>query len=491
MKNKKILMVSALLPVSVREEKRGEYSVNVSPGGLITTLSQSVKNSKVVWLGWYGYPKPSKKLENLVIEKGREKGFSLYPVSLNQEEFENFFNNFSNGVIWPLFHTFTQFCRFEEKYWEFYKKVNDKFATKIVNFLKENPDYIVWVHDYHFFLLPVFVKSKIPDAKMYFFLHIPFPSFESFLKLPWRKSIIRGMLGYDFLGFHTKIDQNNFIQCVKYFFPVDIKKKKLTVEISLDDKKIKTAALPISIDFGKYNKLSQEKEVIQIVKTIKKRFKDKYLILSIDRIDYTKGLVEKLEGIKRFLEKYPQYREKFVMLVSTAPNIKNLPEYVQLEQIFHHKIAQINGTFGTEDWRPILFINKRLDFKELIAYYTVADICFINSIKDGLNIVCKEYAASNVDLTGAVMLSEFTGASTEIGDYVYLINPYDKENIADTIKAIFEENPDLKKEKMENLRRHISRFNIHWWSDTFFRLAQGKSVKEFPLLKDYYPVHEQ
>ena len=491
MKKKKIVLVSALLPVSVREEKKSQYSVKVSPGGLITTLSQSVENSKVIWLGWYGYPKYSKKIEEMVIKAGKEKGFNLLPISLSFEEFENFFNNFSNGVIWPLFHTFSQYCRFEEEYWNYYVKVNEKFASKIISFLKENPDYVVWVHDYHFLILPEFVKAKIPDAKMYFFLHIPFPSFENFLKLPWRKKIIDGLLGYDFIGFHTKVDKNNFIQCVNHFYDLKVNEKSYVSNIKISNKTIKVSALPISIDFEKYNQLAYDKEVLEITEVLKDRYKDKYLILSIDRIDYTKGLVEKLEGIKRFIEKYPEYRERFVMLVSTAPNIKKLPEYTQLEQLFHHKIAEINGTYGTEEWRPILFINKRLDFKELIAYYRVSDICFINSIKDGLNIVCKEYASSNVDLTGSIMLSEFAGASTEIGKYVYLVNPYDKENIADTIKYIFEEDKKIKSKKISNLRNHISQFNIHWWSDSFFRLAEGKKLDKYPELLDFYPVHEQ
>ena len=489
MKNyERVILVSALLPVSVKEVKRGEYQVRVSPGGLITTLSQSIKGKKVKWFGWYGFHKHSKKIEQLIKESGEKEGFDLYPVSLTEDEIENFFNNFSNGVIWPLFHTFPQYCRFEEEYWQYYKKVNEKFAEKILKNIDDNT--VVWVHDYHFFLLPEILKKKKPDLKIYFFLHIPFPTFENFLKLPWRRDILHGLLHYDFIGFHTKIDRNNFITCVKHFFSVKEKVKEPVVELIFENKKIKTASIPISIDFSKYDNLARSSEVEKIYKELKQRYDDKFLILSIDRIDYTKGLVEKLDAYRRFLEKYPQYLEKVVLLVSTAPNVKNLPEYKELEREFHHKIAEINGTFGTSDWRPVHFINKRLDFYELFAYYRVSDVCFINSIKDGLNIVCKEYASSNIDETGAVLLSEFAGASTEIKEYVYLINPYDREGIADTLNSLLKET-NKKREKMKGLREHISKFDIHWWGETYFKLAEGKKVKRFPKLMDFYPVHEQ
>ena len=486
-KLKNLILVSALLPVTVKEIKRGEYEVNISPGGLITTLVQSVKGKNVRWFGWYGFKKHSKKIEELIVESGKERGLDLQPVSLSEDEVENFFNMFSNGVIWSLFHTFVQYCRFNEEYWHYYKKVNEKFAQRIIRFIKRNT--VVWVHDYHFFLLPQYIKSK-KKVRINFFLHIPFPSPELFLKLPWRKEIIDGMLSFDFIGFHTEIDKRNFIESVRCIYPVKERKHVYYTDLHVRDKRVRVASIPISIDFKKYEETAKGKDVESIYREIRKKYKETFLILSIDRIDYTKGLVEKLNGYKRFLEKYPEYRRKTVMLVSTAPNIKKLPEYELLEKEFHHRIAEINGTIGTEDWRPVLFINKRLSFNELIAYYRASDICFITPIRDGLNIVCKEYAASNLDLRGAIILSEFAGASTEIGEYVYLVNPYDTENMADTIKKVLEDDKEVKRKKMEDLREHVSKFNIYWWSDTYFKLSEGKGVEEFPLLKETFPLHE-
>ncbi len=482
-----IILVSALIPVSI-EEENGEYKAKVSPGGLITTLSQSIKGKSVKWFGWYGFEKFSKHIEELIIEEGKKKGLNLFPISLSKEEIYNFFNMFSNGVIWPLFHSFTQYCRFNEDYWHFYKKANEKFARKILKHIDK--DTVLWVHDYHFFLLPKYIKEKNKNVKINFFLHIPFPSPEIFLKLPWRKEIIDGFLNFDFAGFHTQIDKENFINCVKHFYNVKEEKADYFTDIYIQGKKIRLASIPISIDFNFYDKSARKKETVKIFKDLKEKYKDKHLIISVDRIDYTKGLVEKLNGYRRFLEKYPEYREKVVLMISTAPNVKKLPEYENLEKEFHHKIAEINGSLGTENWRPVLFINRRLSLEELTAYYRTADISLITPIKDGLNIVCKEYAASNVDLNGAVILSEFAGASTEIGDFVYLVNPNDIENIADTIKKVIEEKQEIKKEKMENLRKHINKFNIYWWAETYFKIAEGKNINNFPKIYKNYPLHE-
>ncbi len=482
-----IILVSALIPVSIKEEN-GEYKAKVSPGGLITTLSQSIKGKSVKWFGWYGSEKYSKHIENIIVEEGKKKGFNLFPVHLTKEEIQYFFNLFSNGVIWPLFHSFTQYCRFNKDYWHFYKKVNEKFAQKILKHIDK--DTVLWVHDYQFFLLPEYIKKKNKNVKINFFLHIPFPSPEIFLKLPWRKEIIDGFLNFDFAGFHTQIDKENFINCVKYFYDVKEERSNYFTDLYIENKKIRLAAIPISIDFKFYDTKANEKETVEIFKNLKERYKDKYLIVSIDRIDYTKGLVEKLNGYRRFLEKYPEYREKVILMISTAPNVKKLPEYEKLEKEFHHKIAEINGSLGTEIWRPVLFINKRLSINELIAYYRAADISLITPIKDGLNIVCKEYSASNIDLNGSVILSEFAGASTEIGDFVYLINPYDIENIADTIKKVIEEKQEVKKEKMKKLRKHINEFDIYWWSKTYFKIAEGEKIDKFPKIYNRYPLHE-
>ncbi len=485
---KNIILVSALLPVSVKDIKKGEYEVSISPGGMITTLSQSIKDRKVKWFGWYGFKKHSRKIEELVINTGRDKGLDLAPVSLTEDEVEKFFNMFSNGVIWPLFHGFVEYCRFEESYWNYYRKVNEKFAQKILASIKR--DSTVWVHDYHFFLLPKYIKAKNQNAKVNFFLHIPFPSPELFLKLPWRKEIVEGMLNFDFIGFHTEVDKTNFTEVVKQIYPVKERVYKNYVDIFINERKVRVSAIPISIDFKKYEDTAKSKEVESLYRDLKEKYKNMFLILSIDRIDYTKGLVEKLNAYKRFLEKYPEYRKKVVMLVSTAPNVKKLPEYELLEKEFHHKIAEINGTIGTEEWRPVLFINKRLAFKELIAYYRASDVCFIASIKDGLNIVCKEFAASNIDHTGTILLSEFAGASTEIGKYVQLINPYDTESTADAIKTALEQNKKEKEKNMKNLRKHIEEFNIFWWVDAYFKLSEGKKLDKFPELSNYYPLHE-
>ena len=482
----KLIIVSALLPVFI-EKKGKEYLAKVSPGGLITALKQSYEKRKALWIGWHGSDFYSEKIKEIVQKAGKSEGFNLFPVPLKKEERENFFNGFSNKIIWPLFHGFPQFCEFENEYFQAYRSVNQKFAKEILKVVRK--DDFIWIHDYHFFLLPKYLKQKNKNLNIGFFLHIPFPSPELFFRIPWRIELLEAFLNYDTIGFHTNIDRKNFLDCIDELIPeIDIKREEPVCTIDFKGRKIKVGIFPISIEFEKYN--STAKKVDKKIKELKDVFKDKKLIFCADRIDYTKGLIEKVKIYKRFLEKYPQFKNKVVFVEAVSKNIKKAKEYDELKKEFEHKISEINGVFGDKDYQPFIYLQKRLDFEDLISYYRYADVCLITPIRDGLNIVSKEYIASNIDKKGVLILSEFAGASTELFKHSFLINPYDTEKNADILYQALNLNKKERKNKMENLRRHVKKYDITWWVDTFLKVATGKGIEIYPKLEEDIPLHE-
>lgn len=475
----RLIVVSAILPIHLQKEEKG-YKAKISPGGLVTALKQALYKRKAIWIGWAGTEKLTKQIKEIIISEGSKEGFILYPVPLSIEERKNFFDGFSNGIIWPLFHTFQAYARFEPEYWNAYRSVNKKFAQIIKGLVHK--DDLIWVHDYHFFLLPEYLKKLNVKNKTAFFLHIPFPNPELFFKIPWRIDLLKGLLQYDLIGFHTYIDRKNFLDCINELIEeINIQVKEPITEITYKGRKVKIGVFPISIDFEKYEKSAEK------AKPIDRRRK---VILGIDRLDYTKGLIQKLKAYRYFLEKYPQFHCKVKLVQAVAPNIKKLPEYDRLKVEFEHLVSDINGRFGTDRWTPVHYIAKRLDFEKQIRYYRYSDVCWVNSIKDGMNLIGKEYAASNIDEKGILMLSEFAGAATEIHEYSILINPYDLEGTALSLYRALTMEEDKKKKMMKGLRNHIKKYSINWWSNTFLETAFGRKMEDFPVLEDDIPLHE-
>ncbi len=481
----KLVIVSALLPVFLEKEGKN-YTAKVSPGGLVTALKQSYKRRKALWIGWHGNDYYSEKIKKIVQDAGKSEGFNLLPVPLKKREKEYFFNGFSNKIIWPLFHGFPQFCQFENEYYKAYESVNKKFAKVILD-VADKEDFIR-VHDYHFFLLPKYLK-KNKNLNIGFFLHIPFPHPEMFFKIPWRVELLEAFLNYNTIGFHTQIDRKNFLDCITELIPeIRIEKKNTIYNILFKRRKIKVGVFPISVEFEKYN--STAEKVNSKLKELKNTFKDKKLIFCADRLDYTKGLVEKVKIFRRFLEKYPKFWNKVVFVEAVSKNIKKSIEYDQLKKEFEHKISELNGIFGNKSYQPFIYLQKRLDFEDLVSYYRYSDVCLITSIRDGLNIVSKEFISSNIDKKGVLVLSEFAGAATELYKDSFLINPYNIERNADILYRALSLNSKDRLKRMENLRKHVRKYDITWWVDAFLKVAVGTGIEKFPKLEEYIPLHE-
>lgn len=412
------------------------------------------------------------------------------PIWLSRSEVEKYYHGFSNKTIWPLFHYFTQYTEYDNHSWEVYEKVNRHFFDVITQHIK--PGDTIWIHDYHLLLLPQMIREAYPDARIGYFLHIPFPSFELFRLLPWRKEILNGILGADVIGFHTYDYVRHFLSSVHRVLGIETKYSMLMV----NDRTVQVDAFPLGIDFDGFNNSNKLPEVKREINRIAKRANGKKIILSVDRQDYTKGIVERLIAYKLFLEKNPQYRAKVILVFIAVPTRTKVEAYVQLNRQVNELIGNINGKYGTIDWQPIWYINRAVPYKTLMALYNMSDIALVTPLRDGMNLVAKEYLAAKSDLKGVLIISEMAGVAQELGEAI-IVNPNNTIEIIDAIKRALTMPEKEQKRNNEIMRKRLQRYDVMRWVEDFMdRLDQTKNIqksmyvklseeKKKELLKDY------
>src|SRR6201985_3774267 len=341
----KTIIVSNRLPVKISQTD-GEYQLSPSEGGLATGLGSIYKQHNNVWIGWPGIEVDSDEDKTAVTEKLKE--ISLLPVFLSQQEISEYYEGFSNEVLWPVFHYYAStYASYKQSNWDFYREVNQKFCDAVLEVAK--PGDTIWIHDYQLLLLPALVRAVMPDVSIGFFLHIPFPSHEMFRLIPWRSELLSGMLGADLIGFHTFDDVRHFLATVSRILPVSTSANI----VSCNDRSIVAESFPMGIDFEKYNSLPKTPEVKEQVKQIKDTFKDTKLILSIDRLDYSKGILQRLQAFEYLLKNYPDYKEKIALYMVVVPSRDTVPQYQQLREQIDKMVGQINALYRTMDWTPI------------------------------------------------------------------------------------------------------------------------------------------
>ena len=457
---KKLFIVSNRLPINVIKES-GKIHYKESVGGLATGLSTFYKEYGGKWIGWPGVTnnevtKPQKE----EIENYLDKEFCK-PVFLTKTEYEKYYNGFSNGTLWPLCHYFPHNIELNEDDWVMYKKVNRKFADIISETVGEN-DYI-WIQDYHLMLLPEMIRETLPNARIGFFMHIPFPSSEVFRQLPWREEILHGILGSDLIGFHTYDYVRHFLSCVRRILGFDHAYGKVKTERNL----VHVDTFPIGIDYEKYAKSSKDPKVIKEVEKLpEKQNTNNKVILTLDRLDYTKGIPLRLESFDRFLEKYPEYHEKVSMIMLSAPSRTEVKTYKDLKQRVDELVGYINGKYGSISWTPVRYLYRSVPFETVSALYQLGDIIMVTPIRDGMNLVAKEYIAAKQNKKGVLILSETAGAAQELGEAI-IVNPVNKNEVADAIKEALEMDDDevlLRKSVMQN---RIKRYDINRWANDF------------------------
>jgi alpha,alpha-trehalose-phosphate synthase [UDP-forming] len=491
----RLLVVSNRLPI-VLEKKNGGWALKPGAGGLVSALAPVLSHRGGLWVGWPGMSlERSSGLERSgswerVLEEGyRERGYDLVPVLLSEEEVKGFYEGFANGILWPLFHDMLGRCDFDPSFWYTYLEVNDKFAAAVSEHSREGD--FIWVQDYQLIHVAESLRRRREAARVGFFLHIPFPPLDIFLRLPWRGQILKALLAYDLIGFQTPRDSRNFLSCLRSLLPeAEIDEEKPVAEVRLGARTIKVGAFPIGIDFKGFEEYAQSDEVTRRMVELRERIGPLQLIVGVDRLDYTKGLIERLEAFRNALERYSELREKVLFFQMVVPSREGVPEYQALKADIERLVGEINGEYSTAGWVPIQYHYKSVEKQDMVALYRMARIGFVTSIKDGMNLVAKEFCACQVDGCGVLVLSELAGAAAQLQGGALLVNPHDIEGTADALKTAFDMSEEERRRRMEGMREILREQDIFWWVDYYLQAALGTVPDDFRAPKEYLPPLE-
>ncbi|MEM6358923.1 MAG: bifunctional alpha,alpha-trehalose-phosphate synthase (UDP-forming)/trehalose-phosphatase [Bacteroidota bacterium] len=454
------IIVSNRLPVRVIQNENGNLVYKPSEGGLATGLGSVYKQGDNIWLGWPGIHFDSKEQENEASEK--LKAENMKPVSLTEEEIELYYEGFSNETLWPTFHYFNQNALYKKSYWQAYEKVNQKYCEEVV--AVANSDDTIWIHDYQLLLLPGLIRERLPEVSIGFFLHIPFPSFEVFRLLPWRRQLLDGVLGSDLIGFHTYDDMRHFLSAVSRICFISNQHG----ELSKDGRTVEVDSFPMGIDYDKYASSSASPETLSREVKYRTSLGGQKLMLSIDRLDYSKGIPARLEIFDLFLDKYPQYVGKVSLMMVVVPSRDTVDQYRDLKEEVDLLVGRINGKYGSVNWTPIHYFYRSFPLNDLSAFYRMADVALVTPMRDGMNLVCKEFVASKLDKRGVLILSEMAGASKELSEAI-IVNPNDKHQVRDAIKRALEMTEEEQMRHMEIMQASLKRYNIHHWVNLFMQ----------------------
>ncbi len=422
-------------------------------------MDSILKEAGGIWIGWSGISgdTPPEAVELLLKQE------SSIAVDLPADIQEKFYEGYSNDVLWPLFHSFTSKLQFHAENWEAYIDANRRFCQAVLE--QYRPGDRIWVHDYHLMLLPNMLREKLPEAAIGFFLHIPFPASDVFAILPRGEEVLQGLLGADLIGFHTHHHLQHFRHSLR---------RTLGVESSVDrmdvlGREIRLQALPISIAPQDFIETARKPETIEQIERLSSQYKDQKVVVAVDRLDYTKGIPERLRTLSRLLKDNPNWHGKLVLIQVAVPSRENVESYRILRNQVHELISSINGEFGRPDWVPIVYIHRNISRSELTAIYSLADVAWVAPLRDGMNLVAKEYVACHGDGRGVLVLSSFAGAAAEMGEAL-LINPLDEERTSSTILRALNMTDEEKQERMLALHRRVVRNDVFAWGERFLAL---------------------
>ncbi|MCD6385005.1 bifunctional alpha,alpha-trehalose-phosphate synthase (UDP-forming)/trehalose-phosphatase [Candidatus Sumerlaeota bacterium] len=467
----RLLLVSNRLPVSI-EKRKGEYQFRQSVGGLATGLRSVCHSYKTTWVGWCGFPRDKLDAKTIrEIELRLMTEVDSFPMFLYKKDIKRYYHGFSNRTIWPLFHYFTDYVVYDNELWESYVKINNEFCDTVVKIADE--DDVIWVHDYHLMLLPRLLRERLPDIPIGFFLHIPFPSFEIFRLLPWRKELLKGLLGADLIGFHTYDYVRHFLSSVRRLLGYE----HTFGQVSAGNRIVKVDAFPMGIDYERFANAMEEPETRREVSRLLKKKGNRKIILSVDRLDYTKGILQRLESFDLFLDKYPEYKEKVTLIMIAVPSRTGVDTYFQLKKKVDELVGRINGKHGIIGWIPVWYLYRSLPIQILTAFYYIADVALVTPLRDGMNLISKEFIATKSDTPGVLILSEMAGASAELGEAL-IVNPNNKEAVADKIKEALELSPEEQMARNREMQKRLRRYNVVQWSQDFMeRLSAFKKLQ--------------
>jgi alpha,alpha-trehalose-phosphate synthase [UDP-forming]/trehalose-phosphatase len=473
--DKELIIVTNRQPYVYKKTPSG-VKAEKTAGGLATALDDVMKAVGGTWVAW-GSGNADKEVvddKDTILVPPENPTYTLKLIWLSNIDAENYYHGFSNQVLWPLCHIALERVYFRKRFWEHYKKVNRIFSEGVVDVASK--DSIVWVHDYHLCLLPSLLREQMPDLTIAHFWHIPWPDWSVFRVCPHAKELIEGLLGNDLLCFQIPLFVKNFIDCVRETTNAEIDYHHQTIIYKNHLTQVK--AFPISIDYEKFNSIASSKKVQKLINKIKDSYdiNSKYIAVGVDRLEYTKALIKRLQALDLFFEKYKKLRKDFTYIqISTATRLRE--PYLSYKKTVERIISEINNHYGTDDWTPIIYIDKKLDISELVSFYRMADLAIISSIYDGMNLVAKEFVASQVEHKGVLILSELAGAADELTGAL-LINPYDIEGFAETIYKSLIMPYNEKQSRIHQLREQVRDNDIYRWiTDILSEVATISTMK--------------
>jgi len=489
----KNIIVSNRLPLQITKLDNS-FEFTPTSGGLATGMNSVHKGQKSLWVGWPGINDDEIDKKAWAPLKKSLKNEGYFPVSLNRKELENFYFGLSNKSLWPLFHYFIEISVFNKEQWKSYQEVNQKFADSVLKNIEKGDT--IWIHDYQLLLCPKMIKEVRPDVTIGFFLHIPFPSFEIFRIFPWREPLLEGMLGADLIGFHTYDYQRHFLSSVKRI----LRKEVSFNRVNIYGREVVVNTFPMGIDYNKFNQAAQthahmskaeKSDLKKQLELHKKGADDGKLILSIDRLDYTKGVVNRIKAFELFLTKYPEYLEKVRLVMLTVPSRSSVSDYKRLKKETDEIVGRVNGRFATINWTPIWYYYRAMNFDDLIDLYMTSDIAMITPVRDGMNLVAKEFIATRVKGDGVLILSEMAGASKELYESL-LVNPFDLNQMADAILNAIQMPLEEQQKRNQTMQKRLQRYSVEYWANEFMKALKTKhlTAEESSVIKINKKIEE-
>jgi trehalose 6-phosphate synthase/phosphatase len=464
----KTIIVSNRLPISLRI-KKGQYESKPSAGGLATGLASIYTTGENIWIGWPGTVVDNADQRAEIVKDLHEH--KMVPVFLSQKDVEEFYEGFSNETLWPAFHYFTQYMVYNPEHWDAYYRVNEMFCDAIVK--NANPDDTIWVHDYQLMLLPKMLREVLPDATIGFFQHIPFPSYEIIRMIPWRNAILEGVCGADLIGFHTYDDMRHFLSAVSRISGLSSESGYIQAENRI----INVDSFPMGIDYKKFEKQAKSKKNQRLVKEYRTLLGDQKLILTIDRLDYSKGIPQRLQAFNQLLNDHKDLHGKVSLIMIVVPSRDMVQSYKELKEEIDLLVGGINSKYSTLNWKPVQYFYRGFPFHELSAFYSMSDIALVTPLRDGMNLVCKEFVASKVDQRGVLILSEMAGASKELLEAI-LVNPNDRQAVVDAIYEALTMPIEEQEARMSAMQSSLRKYDVFQWVDVFMDRLDNVKKKQ-------------
>ncbi len=461
------------------------YELLPSSGGLVSALASYIERRRAeepdfecVWMGWPGGSVDVEHRERVRSQALNEHG--AYPVYLEDAEMDAFYHGFCNSTLWPLFHYFSSYAQYSEEQWHTYQRVNEAFCAAALELIR--PGDVVWVHDYQLLLLPKLLRDHGVDAQIGFFLHVPFPSYEVFRQLPtrWRRDLLEGMLGADLVGFHTHDYTQYFLRSVFRTLGYEHHYGEIAVGAELR----RADTFPIGIDYERFAQAAASPEVAALREQIERGLLGRTAIFSVDRLDYSKGILHRLRGYETFLQEHPEQRGKVVFILVVVPSRAEVKQYKRMKHELDELVGQINGAYGGVDWVPILYQYRAVDFAELVALYNLAPVALITPLRDGMNLVAKEYLASKPDGKGVLILSEMAGAARELGEAL-LINPNHRQEIAEALHEAVRLDPQEQVRRNRPMQERLQRYDARRWVTNFLEALERVKSRQGRLATHY------